>query len=67
MINFWRLLEELAMFEKASLVGPGSVKDHLERVSMLLGSHVDDIYLPSNRNPGLQTIVLVFEGREPVQ
>jgi len=28
-MNFWRLLEELAMFEKASLVGPGSVKDHL--------------------------------------
>jgi hypothetical protein len=28
-MNFWRLLEELAMFENASLVGPGSVKDHL--------------------------------------
>jgi hypothetical protein len=35
-INFWRLLEELAIFENASLVGPGSVKDHLGESACLI-------------------------------
>jgi hypothetical protein len=65
-MNFWRFPEELAILENALLVGPGSVNDHLEKLSKWHFGKNFCRSLPSNRYPGLQPIVFVLQTSEPM-
>lgn len=67
LMNFCRLSDELAILEKASRVGPGSVKDHLHKLARFQLQLDLGHDLPSDRYPSLQALVLILQGCESVK